>query len=179
MGVEAVGVTLAAAFAANSYVEQKQAAKEAANERKRSERTAQNARMNKEFETRRQQIRQERVRRAQIAQQSENTGVTMSSGQIGAESAINTQVGANISAIRGDTLASQAIGYYNQKAADADFRGQVAQATGQLGMTLAGGLASYGASTAVPTPQQRGVGQVNRNMSPSEVPNPYNTNLFE
>lgn len=181
MGADPISITIAAAAAASSYVEQRQAAKDAANAQKKAARTAQNERMNREFETKRQQIRQERVRRAQIEQQSQNTGVAASSGQIGAESAVNTQVGANISAIQSESLASNAVGYYNQKAADYQYRGQVAGQLGQLGMTAASLYGNYAAGAAKAQAAGQGIGRTSPtgNMSPTEVNNPYNINLFQ
>lgn len=180
MGVDPISVTIAAAAAAASYQQQRMAAKDAASAQKKAARTAQNARMNKEFETRRQQIRQERVRRAQIEQQSENSGVSMSSGQIGSESAINTQVGANISAIQGESQAANAIGRFNQQTADANYRGQVASQIGSLGMSAASLYSNYSAGAAKAAAAGQGVGRTtNGNMSPVETENPYNINLFQ
>jgi len=70
-------------------------------------------------DARRKAIREERVRRQQIAQASVNTGVSGSSGEIGSAAALASSVGRNIAFQQQETLAAQGISKQNQKAANA------------------------------------------------------------
>lgn len=182
MGADPISITIAAvtaANAANDIITNKSAMEDAEKANRRAAATAQNERMNRDLETKRQQLRQERVRRAQIAQSSQNTGVAASSGQVGAESAINTQTGQNISNITSEQQANLAIGYYQQKAADAqsgsnDFGNMLNLA--KTGLSLYAGMGgSFGAASGAGAAGSAVAG----NMSPSTVPNPYNINLFQ
>lgn len=124
----AVAVAAGSAYAANEQ------ASNAASDRKKAQKVGQAEQEAKSSEQRRQQIREERVRRATIMQSSENTGVTSSSGQLGAISALGTQVGGNISSLSRQTESASAIGSLNQSAANADYRaGQFQQVGGFAG----------------------------------------------
>lgn len=185
MGADPISITIAAVVAAstvNGIITQKGATEDAAKAQRKAASTAQNERMNRDLETKRQQLRQERVRRAQIQQSSQNTGVAASSGQIGAESAINTQVGQNISNITSEQQANLAIGYYQQKASDAQVRAQSGQQFTQLAMTglsLYSGFGAAGAAAANPGIGTGSAGVAAGSMSPSTVSNPYALNLFQ
>lgn len=67
----------------------------------------------------RQQIREERVRRARILQGAENTGVEGSSGEMGAIGSLSTQLGANLGFNLGAIQRAENIGVFNQNAANA------------------------------------------------------------
>src|SRR3546814_14847138 len=70
----------------------------------------------------RNQVRQERVKRAQILQASQNSGVAMSSGSIGSQGVLGTQIGNNIGQVERQSNSAAAIGMFNQQAADASGR---------------------------------------------------------
>lgn len=90
----------------------------------------------------RQQVRQERVKRAQILQASENTGVTSSSGALGAESVLGTQTAGNIGTINRAANSSTVIGDYMQSAADSQGKAANWQAVSSLAGSVAGVSAS-------------------------------------
>lgn len=94
------------------------AQKKAINEQKtaRAEQEAVNARQ--AAEERRQQIREERVRRAQVIQASANTGVSGSSGELGAVSNLGNQLGSNIGFNASQIRSANNITNANQSAAD-------------------------------------------------------------
>lgn len=128
----AVAVAAGSAYAANEQ------SKEAASERKKAGKVSSAEQEARASESRRQQIREERVRRATILQSSENTGVTSSSGQLGAISALGSQVGGNISSINRQSESANAIGSLNQSAANLDYRAGQAQQIGGFAGTVFG-----------------------------------------
>lgn len=75
------------------------------------------------LEERRQRVREERVRRAQIIAASEAQGTSGSSGEAGATSSLNTNFGNMISQSSGNSLANTGINAQNQRSADATARG--------------------------------------------------------
>ncbi len=70
------------------------------------------------MENRRERVREERIRRARILAQSENTGTASSSGEIGAIGALSTNLAGLIGTSLGESRANQAINTSSQKAAD-------------------------------------------------------------
>ena len=79
----------------------------------------------------RDQVRQQRVKAAQIQQASSNTGVVGSSGELGSTSSLGSQVGNNIGSLNEQGNTSTAISNNLQNAASASAKaatfGQVAQ----------------------------------------------------
>ncbi len=73
---------------------------------------------NNAVESRRQRIRENRIRRAQMLAAAENTGTTGSSGQIGAVSALNTNLGGLVANAAGNTQANKSISSNLQRAAN-------------------------------------------------------------
>jgi hypothetical protein len=69
-------------------------------------------------ESRRQRIREQRIRRAQIIAASENQGTSASSGEIGAIGSLNTNLAGMIGTSLGESKAAQGINTNMQKAAD-------------------------------------------------------------
>ena len=69
-------------------------------------------------ESRRQRIREQRIRRAQIIAASENAGTNSSSGQIGAVGALSTNLAGLVGSSLGESKANAAVNKYGQKAAD-------------------------------------------------------------
>ena len=67
---------------------------------------------------RRQQIREERVKRAQILQASETSGTADSSGELGAVGGMSTQLGSNMGASQGMLMQGQRISFNNQASAN-------------------------------------------------------------
>lgn len=95
---------------------------------------------NNAVESRRQRIRENRIRRAQMLAAAENTGTTGSSGQIGAVSALNANLGGLVSNAAGNTQANKAISSNLQRAAN--FQTQ-SNTIGAWTNTIQGGLNSF------------------------------------
>lgn len=117
--VAAAGATVAGAQA------QSRAEKKASGERNRArleQKEAQEvqtaAEKSKQISEQRRAIRESRVRLARIAQSSQNSGVYGSSGQVGAEGIVNTNLGDAVATSRGIGTAVQGINAANQRAAD-------------------------------------------------------------
>jgi len=128
----AVAVAAGSAYAANEQ------SKDAASSRKKAGKVSQAEQDAKANEGRRQQIREERVRRASIMQSSENTGVAASSGELGSLSALGSQVGGNVSSINQQQSSANAITGYNQSAANLDYRAGQTQQIGNFAGTVFG-----------------------------------------
>lgn len=86
----------------------------------------------------RQQIREERVRRARLLQASENSGLAGSSGEVGAVGGMNTMLQANLGMNRATAEAGSRIGGYLQNAADFHLAAQKAASKAQDGDAYAG-----------------------------------------
>lgn len=71
---------------------------------------------------RRQQVRENRIKVAQMLQSSENTGTGYSSGEAGGVSSLNSQMNTNLGFISGAAMHTDAASSYNQKASDLWFR---------------------------------------------------------
>lgn len=106
-----------------SYMEQKEANKDAARDREAMAATQREAQSEQKAVNtaqaaaeRRQQIREERVKRARIIQASENTGVSGSSGEFGALGSLATNLGSNIGSNLGMAAAGGRISDLNQTA---------------------------------------------------------------
>lgn len=93
---------------------------------------------------RRQQIREERIRRATILQSSENSDVQGSSGESGALGSLSTQLGSNIGFNLGQMQSANNISIFQQKAADWQAIGQIAQQAGSM----------FAASANAPAPKK-------------------------
>lgn len=91
-------------------------------------------------DSRRQRIREARIRRAQILAESENTGTTGSSGQIGAIGALSSNLAGLVGSSLGESRANTAVNKYGQKAAD--FTAQ-ANAIGAWTNTIQQGLGGF------------------------------------
>lgn len=98
--------------------EAKEAAGLAAEEGRKSQSEVKALNAQKAAGERRQQVREERVRRAKVEQGASNTGVSESSGEAGAISGLATQLGANIGTNLGQLQGANAISGFNQAAAD-------------------------------------------------------------
>lgn len=135
----AVGAAIAAVVVtAASVYQQSRAAKAAAKDRKEAQAVSQAEQAAQQNQSRRAQVREERVRRAQILQNSQNTGVSQSSGEIGATSALGSLIGGNLAGMQRQTNSSAAIGGLTQSAADQDLRGAQWGAVGQFSSSVFG-----------------------------------------
>lgn len=157
MGAAVILAAASLAVTAYSAVEQNKAAKEQAAAQKKvsEETTASNTA--RQMAERRQQIREERVKRARILASSEASGTTGSSGEIGAVGSLNTQLGSNVGSNQSAIQSGQRISVFQQQAADAQLDGQQAGALGSLanaaigvgGSIFSSGVSSTSSSTSV------------------------------
>jgi hypothetical protein len=92
---------------------------------------------------RRQQVRQDRIKRAQIAQSAQNSGVSMSSGEFGAGGALSTQIGNNIGSISEGQNTANGVSARLQSAQNASNQAATFAQVGQL----ASSTFSFAAST--------------------------------
>lgn len=127
MGLETQTIILiaSAVIGTASYVEAKDAREEASSNARRSaeaQRKAQEIQQagsaQQAAAERRQQIREERVRRARIMQASSNTGTVGGSAEFGAIGGLGTQLQSNIGQNLGAIQRGQEIGSFGQQAAD-------------------------------------------------------------
>lgn len=138
MGVElAVAVVSLAVAGASTYAANQQAKKSASAQKEASNISAASER-NREADARRQQIREQRIRVAQVEQSAQNTGVTSSSGEIGSLSALSTNAGANLASMSGQGMANQGIAQQNQAALNAQVKQGTYQAVGGFAGSLFG-----------------------------------------
>lgn len=142
MGIETAALVVAAVSAAAtvySTQQQASAARKSSRAQKEAADISAAQQSTEQAEQRRQQIRQERIKRGQIAQASANTGVSGSSGELGSTSALGTNMGNNLAISSGRVNTANAISSQNQRAADASVQSANAGAIGgiaQAGMSL-------------------------------------------
>lgn len=125
------GIALAiAAVSAKIGYDARQDAKEAnraaAAEQKKARGEVNAVNASKQAQEKRAAIREERVRRGKILQASANTGTSASSGALGAEGGLSTQLSSNLAINAGMAAAGQRIGVYEQNAADFNLAAQEA-----------------------------------------------------
>jgi hypothetical protein len=146
MGIEvAIGVALAAASAVGGVMQasaQASAAKKSARAQREAIDIETASQQISDRESRRQAIREERVRRAQVLQASETSGVTNSSGSLGATSSLGTSLGSAVGFQSGQTKAAMGIGAANQRLVDARLSGELAGARGNAFQSIVGGFAN-------------------------------------
>lgn len=117
MGIEVIAYAALATTAASTVAQQRasskanKAQKQASNEQRAS--NAQQAAME-----RRAQIREQRVKRARLLQSSENTGVSGSSGALGAESSLSSQLSSNVGFNVGQIASANRISEASQRASN-------------------------------------------------------------
>lgn len=147
----AVGAAIAAVVvAAASAYQQSRAAKAAAKDRKEAAAVSQAEQAAQQNQNRRAQIREERVRRAQVLQSSQNTGVSQSSGELGATSALGTLIGGNLAGMQRQKNSAAAIGSLGQSAANSDLRGAQWGAVGNVASSVFGFAAGQIGSSSSP-----------------------------
>lgn len=96
----------------------------------RAQQQAQNAQQ--QAEARRAQVREERVRRARIIQSAENSGVSESSGALGAQGALSTNLSSNLGQQAGAALSGEKQSNLLQGAADFNYSSQDKMAKSNL-----------------------------------------------
>jgi len=140
MGVETLIGAVIAATSVVTGVMQYTMGRKASAERKEANAIANAQQKNESADSRRKAIREARVRRAMVLQQSENAGATGSSGSQGATGVINTNLGSANAFAQGQTKAIQGINNRNQRAADYDYKGQM---WGLFGSTVGGAFGAF------------------------------------
>lgn len=152
MGIETVGLVVAAVGAAAATygtIESQKAAKNQGRAQKEASEISAAQQKNEEARQRREQIRQQRIRIAQVEQGAASAGVSGSSGEAGAVGGIQTVTGDNISFGKGTALAAQGISAQNQRAADAGLSAQINQGIAGIGFNAVNLGVSMGASNAL------------------------------
>lgn len=91
-------------------------------------------------DSRRQAIRENRIRRAQIMAASNNQGTGSSSGAIGAGGALNTNIGTMVGSSLGQSNANRGINANMQRAADFTSQANTFLAKGQATAAMFGGF---------------------------------------
>ena len=113
-----MGVSAAVAVAVVGGASAQRQQKKAASKEKEGRRIARAGEAAVESQNLRQQVREERVKRAQILAAAESSGVAGASSEAGSLSALKTSVGSNIAFARGQTLVADAVSRKFQSAAD-------------------------------------------------------------
>ena len=108
-GLEVAAFALAAAGSAYSASETRAASADQRKARKEASAIKSATQKSADAEKRKQQMRELRVKRARLLQSSENTGVTGSSGEIGAIAGQTSQVGSNFAFMSGQAAAADGI----------------------------------------------------------------------
>lgn len=141
MGIEVIIAAASLGVGVASMDASRQAAKrqERAQRRVQSEQRAGNAA--EQARERRQQVREERVKRARILQASQNTGVSGSTGEVGAVSGLSTQLDTNLGMNIGRAQRGDAISIFSQQAAEA---GTSAQNLANLSQFFIGNAQTFG-----------------------------------
>lgn len=148
--VSTIVAVAAVAVAAGSMYMSSQEAKAAAKDRKQASQVSQAESAAQRNNNRRQQVREERVRRAQIMQGSQNTGVSQSSGELGATSALGTLISANVATQSRQQNSSDAIASWSQSAADNDLSSQQWAGIGSIAGSVFGVAANMSMATKAP-----------------------------
>lgn len=118
MGIETVIAGLSALVGVVGGIAQASAVKAAASQEREARNIQSAQQQTAGAESRRQRIREERIRRAQIIATSENQGTGSSSGQIGAVGALSTNLSGLIGSSLGESKANQAISNRLQSASN-------------------------------------------------------------
>lgn len=143
MGTE---VLLYAALAVSTYsaVEQREAAKDSANEQRKARAAQQRSSDIEAQRARVQQIREARIRRAQILAATGNEGIGAgSSSVVGAVGSIGAQAASNVGNINVKQDIGQETSNALQAAADADLRGAQWQQIGNISQSIFQGTGGY------------------------------------
>lgn len=134
-----------------SAQEQKKEAKKAAVAQTNIRNEEKAANTAKQMSERRQQVREERIKRARVLQASQNTGVAGGSGETGAVAALNTNLGSNLGSNSSAVMAGDRVSVFAQQAATAQNAGQNAALFGSLAIAAAPTVTKVGESIFQPT----------------------------
>jgi hypothetical protein len=118
MGLELILGGIGAIINVFSGMAQANATKQAANAQKEANKVQAAQQEVQSTESRRQRVREARIRRAQIIAASENQGTSGSSGAVGAVGALSSNLSGMFSSSLGDSKANAGINTNLQKAAD-------------------------------------------------------------
>lgn len=140
MGIELlIGAAVAAASVATGVMQMNQAKKANAAREKANQVTNANQKNEQRASTRR-AFRENRIRRAMILQQAENTGTSASSGALGALGVTNTNFGTAVADSSRQTTAITGINNLNQQAANYDYKAARIGAFGSMFSNALGGF---------------------------------------
>lgn len=140
MGIETVILGLSALVGVVGGIAQANAVGQAAAQEKEAKNVQSAQQQTAGAESRRQRIREERIRRAQIIAASENQGTSGSSGQVGAVGALSSNLAGLIGSSLGEGKANAAIS--DKLQASADFTSQ-ANTIGAWTNTIQQGLGGF------------------------------------
>lgn len=144
MGVEAWIAGISAIVGAGASYESSRKQKQASKDQKEAEMIARNEQRAQDTLSRRAQIREERIRRAQIMQSAQNMGAGGSSGEMGSISSLSASIGANLSNISRGARTADHISYFQQSAQDNIDSANNSLAIGNtIQSWLSGGLDAY------------------------------------
>jgi hypothetical protein len=137
MGITAGGwiaIGIATAGTAVSIQQNKQSQKET----KKANKAAQRQSQAEAARSRKQQIRQARIKRGQLESVGALTGTQGSSSQVGAAGSIQTQLGSNLSFLNTSVANQNSMFKHNQKAADFSGNANAAQGVASLASSFSG-----------------------------------------
>lgn len=149
--VSTIVAVAAVAVAAGSAYMSAQAQKDAAKERKEAGKVSSAEQAAQRNQNRRQSIREERVRRAQVMQSAQNTGVSESSGELGATSALGTLISSNVATQSRQQNASNGIAEASQNAANSDLSSMQWSGIGSIAGSVFGAAANMSMASKAPT----------------------------
>lgn len=118
MGIELIVTGLSAVVGAIGTIASTSALSAAADDNRKANAVQGAMQKTDSIESRRQRIREQRIRRAEIIAMSENSGTTGSSGQVGAIGALSTNLAGLIGSSLGQSKGNAAINKFSQSAAD-------------------------------------------------------------
>ena len=135
-GAAAAAATVSYSEAEKAREEQQRLSEQSAGEQRQARSVVEAGQAQRAAIEQRQQIREERVRRARILQSASNTGTLASSGAYGATGSLSTNLQTNIGTNLGEIQRGQQISAFQQNAADlglqSQFAGFEAQNAGSL-----------------------------------------------
>lgn len=132
----AAGATVAYSESEKARAQQEELLQQSAEEQRKARSITEAGQAQQAAMEQRQQIREERVRRARILQSAQNTGTAASSGEFGAVGSLATGLSSNIGANLGAIQRGQQISTLNQNAADLNLGAQFAGFEAQNAQSL-------------------------------------------
>ena len=141
MGLDPLTLAVVATMVVSTGVSIKQQ-QEARSEQKKAQREQGAANAERAAAERRQQIREERIRRAQIEQAAANTGTVASSGAVGATGGLGTTLASNLGFNLSQVTHAGNISVFNQNSASAMGKAQTVEQLGSLATSIFSSTAS-------------------------------------